>query len=602
MIRTLVRADPSFRWWGKWIGVGMASATLWLGVVTLMAARPSTVDPQAWLLVLGAVPALFVLVAPLNRRAHPAPLAWPVPARALLAAHLIAVGAAVLSILAGTLLTAWLGLRVVDDLVASRSSVVAALAAELPRALVSLAAWLVLATAVLQALDRDLVAIRRNARRLCYSVLVVNAAAAGASIPLGRHPVTVLVVLAVTVGVLVGLVLRCPLTLALAPRALLPPRKGARRRGGQRTAVLDRGRPSRLRGQLAFAVLIHQATGKIRWYLPLTAPILVGFGALLSDFYPAYVGETDLGWLMVAIMAYLLVTISSGYLLRLGVADVWPVARRTVFAWLFGPQLALIAAGYGAGTWLADRYERHAEPLVLASQGEPSGLRVPPRFLAIAWDGSPPVVRSPWGEELRPRPWPVAPPEGPALFNPFATAPTSSSRFVAWQIARAAKAVFGAEIAADRIARRYLTTDSAGRVTTTEGGLSLLADDPTLAVRGRGPRLALLLGAMLALYYAAFGLYLRMFRPGVGERRRKVVYIAILAALLALHLAPFGLAIAGVVDGDAVTALAAVVTRQLGGNGLADSWWVWAGALVVAAGGFGLVARAFERAEFLAPR
>jgi hypothetical protein len=78
----------------------------------------------------------------------------------------------------------------------------------------------------------------------------------------------------------------------------------------------------------------------------------------------------------------------------------------------------------------------------LAGSGTPNVL-APSAFWHWTWGWGTPVIQSPWGEKTEPKTFLRL---GFATYNPYSVAPDNSERFLDWQFARAAEAVYGRAI------------------------------------------------------------------------------------------------------------------------------------------------------------
>ena len=270
-----------------------------------------------------------------------------------------------------------------------------------------------------------------------------------------------------------------------------------------------------------------------------------------------------------------------------------------------GPTWAIVVAGYLLGVAVGDRYEPRRELLTFASfrPGAPPTLIVPLTSWELAWDGRVPPATAPWGETQTPVSEPLWRGGRPVLYKPFSTPTGSSERFVAWQIARAAAAVYGAPLDPEELRSRYLTTDGGGQVALSTPSLSLARDHPALRPVERGPLMPvvmLLVGVPWALLLA---LALRLYRPGVTARARLAGLVAIPAGIMAVHIVGVALAMSHVLDYDGLSATVVILTRRLGAALSGGAWGLWVVALAVLAMIWWWVAGQFARIEFApAPR
>jgi len=134
-----------------------------------------------------------------------------------------------------------------------------------------------------------------------------------------------------------------------------------------------------------------------------------------------------------------------------------PVSRKAFFAYLMLPTFAVLVVGLALGSlvgrgvfkedWLWDRF--------LRIDGRPERA-VPHDFLEVAWDGAPPSVTSPWGEEHEPWRRSVFGGSDVVVYRPYDTPPGASREFVGYQISRALLDAYGSRFPAESIERRYV--------------------------------------------------------------------------------------------------------------------------------------------------
>jgi len=286
--------------------------------------------------------------------------------------------------------------------------------------------------------------------------------------------------------------------------------------------------------------------GKRAALLYLIYPMVLVLGFLLSGYLGQNVTGDEFRIPMVFMTAYVM-TSTLGLAMRgIHPLDPLPVSRRAIFAAIVLPHMLVAGLGYAAGTVAA---ALSAEPRQRINWGEAEdrwGLLVPVKYLEVAWDGAPPDIVAPWGERVAPRTWPLASRGEAVIWKPYTTTPASSPEFVAWQLGRAVKTIYGADIDPEELRVRYLVTDENGAAHVAAGGLTLEWDYPDLAPQGGGRDFPVLfLGVGLA-YLAAIAIYAGAFRSRVSDRARKVTLVVVMVLLLLGYMAPFLLSITGV--------------------------------------------------------
>jgi hypothetical protein len=277
---------------------------------------------------------------------------------------------------------------------------------------------------------------------------------------------------------------------------------------------------------------------------------MVLFGGVLSGGF----GLTEsLRYVLGPITVYMLFALTAGPMMKLGHLDALPVARSRVLALLLLPGLLGLLLGYGLGQALGPRLSPPQDLPRLVEGADGPAVRTPPGLAEIAWDGAVPTLAdgspapsAPLVRGLRPRMvWPYGVPEG------------AGRDFAEAQLERA-EAV--------------------------------------------GTRAAPALPALLLLPFAVnlllLALFLRSFRAGISDRRRRVVFGVVLAALLLGHMLPFGFLGAGFVE-ERVWRDAGALALQAIPGGAAMRWGL---ALLLLVGSWALALRSFERAELLPSR
>ena len=404
---------------------------------------------------------------------------------------------------------------------------------------------------------------------------------------------------------------RLPGTMVVAP--LAPGwlgRGGTPRSGSPGTTAHTSGRltpaewasaaPARSAAHRAWTlfVTVFRSTTKMPVAPIVGVPILLACGLAMSGaFGSAARGDDSIRFSMLFIISYTLLSFTGLPPRKLYMLDAFPVSRRIVFAAILLPYVATLGLGYGAGRIVADRTENGRELVTFIERDGHLYISAPLRYGAIALDGNPPPAVAPWGESHDVWSVPVWAGKAPVVHSLYSTPPGSSAEFVAWQIERAVRDVYGADIAADELLERYLTTDDRGQVVPVGGELTLFADHPGWRVRPFGPVFPAMMLFVCGLWFIAMSPYLATLRPGFSERRRKGTFWWGMVALMVLHVSQFGALITEnldhwVLSGTSMIAIRAAAERLPGGS---VAVWVLCG--LVFYGLYRIAERRFLRVE-----
>jgi hypothetical protein len=280
---------------------------------------------------------------------------------------------------------------------------------------------------------------------------------------------------------------------------------------------------------------------------------------------------------MLFIISYALLSFSGLPPRKLYVLDAFPLSRRFIFAAMFIPYVLVLGLGYAGGRIVADRAENDRDVI---HYGEVDGhflLSVPLRYGQIALDGRPPHAVAPWGETHEVWSTPIWSGARPCIYSLFSTPPGSSRDFVAWQISRAVKEVYGVELPWKTIRDRYLTQDDRGRVVPANGEISLAADHPDWRARPYAPVFPVMVLFVCGLWFAAMTTYLRTLRPHYTERQIKSSFWTGMVVLMGLHVSQFALLVSErishwVLSGTCMIAIRALTDRLPGG--WAGVWFI----------------------------
>jgi hypothetical protein len=224
---------------------------------------------------------------------------------------------------------------------------------------------------------------------------------------------------------------------------------------------------------------------------------------------------------------------------RLYVFDAIPLSRRFIFAVVYLHLVLLLALGYGAGRIVADRAEDTRELISHFERDDHYYVSVPLRNGGIALDGSPPLATSAWGESHEVWSREIWSGRSSVVYSKFSTPPGSSREFVALQISRAVKDIYGEDISPEEVSTRYLAVDAAGRVVPAGSGLTLKADHPEWGVLPYGPVFPVMMLVVCGLWLLALSGYLGSLRPGFAEKQRKGRFWWGMVILMGLHFLQF---------------------------------------------------------------
>jgi len=212
-------------------------------------------------------------------------------------------------------------------------------------------------------------------------------------------------------------------------------------------------------------------------------------------------------------------------------------------------------------------------------------------------DGTPPEAVAPWGESHEVWSVPIWVGRAPVVHALYSTPPGSSAEFVAWQISRAARDIYGADVAPEEVLERYLTVDARGRVVPVGGALTLAADHPRWRVRPYGPVFPAMMLFVCGLWFVAMSVYLATLRPRFTERRKRATFWWGMVVLMLLHVSQFAALLTEkldhwVISGASMIAIRAAAERLPGGS---VAFWVLCG--LVFYGLYRIAERRFMKVE-----
>lgn len=327
-------------------------------------------------------------------------------------------------------------------------------------------------------------------------------------------------------------------------------------------------------------------------------PGLAFFGAVLGGVFDAFPFSDDtreLRFLYIPMAVYILVVSVGPGLKLLRHFDPLPLERSRLLAVALGPGILVVGLsailGAGAAWWLGPPVE-YVNYVKTRSGWE---INTPLRVFRVAWDGEPPRVQAPWGESQKPVAVPILKGTRLGVYSPFSAPAGSSARFIAFQLSRALKEVYGLSLTPEQVADRYLESPIDGQVAAKGGRFTLRSDAGGLEPRS-GPVLPLLLLLTGLPWFLIVALLFHMIRTGVSNKRRQALVWTALIGILALFAVQMGLAMTHVAP---VWAFRWVVER------LAFQWgrtpWgtaaVWSAVLLALSAGYWLCARQFRQME-----
>jgi hypothetical protein len=314
-------------------------------------------------------------------------------------------------------------------------------------------------------------------------------------------------------------------------------------------------------------------------------PFVFLFGIIMSGHDILGIEGPYFRFLNFFMSVYILVASANHFMENLHKLDHLPIARRTLLRWLVVPVAGVFVLGYGVGRVLEAVSPAEYEKIVFENGNENYGLKLPPEYFSFTTSKEPHLVSAPWGEAHEVVATPVMKGLPGLMWKAYDTPAGSSPEFVAWQISRAASAVYGLDLEPEEIAARYLESDLLGRVTVREPGLTLAADYPGARAQSLGPVLPLLVGGVLLLLLLLLVLYFRVFRPGVTIKKARVIFWLLMGGLMGLHIGGYIMFIVGWTSEWLITGFWLGRMRELGGLGpigYAGAWLVMALLLGVA--------------------
>ena len=593
-ILALIRRHDALRGLPRWLVMMLAAATASLGLITYAAARRQALEPEllialAWLFV-----SLFFVTDRDRRRCTALDLTLPIPSRRIWLAHVAAVtlaGLFSLLLIVGIIDGA---LRVLDDFGADFVDSLFAVSGlwQLPAGLLLLVAWR-------ESAWKDRTGDATGKRYWPQGLLQAGLILALILLLSKRPPATALLLLVPALILLARTWRHLPAVISLEA----PGRASDARRPLARPAAFDTsgGAP----GQLLLGGAVLVGTAKHAAALALGYLFLIFFGAVLGGLFPDLL-EIRLSFLPITI--YMIFALVGKPLQMLAPFDALPVSRQRLLGLLLLPCILLLGLGFLVGEVKHRLDDPHPEALrvLYAEQGDM--LVVPIAVCEIDWRGAPPAATAPWGERHEVWSAPLVKGSRARIYSPFSAPSGCSPEFFAWQLARAGEAVYGVELSAEELQRRFLQVDATGNLRVREemiageDGIALSAAYPDLRARRGAPWFAISLGLSTMITLLLLPAYFRGFRAGLSEVRRNTAFAVILVALISLHLGVYALLMAGIIQDYVLAAGVEILARQ-GEEAIPGGRFLFMLVVVLAtAGAWSLAVRSFEKTELTPKR
>jgi hypothetical protein len=336
-------------------------------------------------------------------------------------------------------------------------------------------------------------------------------------------------------------------------------------------------------------VLLRGTTAGVKeiFFLPFT--LLCGF--ILGGGFEIITDEPywrNIRFMWIPMVAYMLFAFMGPKLGSLHHLDPLPVSRRLLFAALVLPYMLMFCISYGAGVAASVGPLSRTELVDYREWEAGFDITPPLRVYEIARDGNPPETGSPWGESQPPSPSQPFSFSRAVIYSPYSAPAGSSDRFVALQISRAVQAVYGATIAPEEIAERYLTP-SRGE------GLTLRQDYPGLRARS-GPVFPFLLALSAVPWLLMTAALLRAYRAGIREWVRQTVVWASLSVMMLLWLAEVACMVTGFIQPWVYRGLVEIPAMRLGAS-IPGTLAVWAVTMLLVALSYLIAQSQFLRME-----
>jgi len=587
MILSRIASDRALRSVSLWIVAASVNTSVMAGLILWRSVRHGGAIPISWMV--GAAwlgVAVYLAFGQVRTRCSGLDLSLPIPTRTIWTAHLVAVliaGGVIIAVSFAALMLNWILLAGLDS-VEPGPWLFGAL----------LVAGFVLATLLTQLPRRSLAKIPITPGYTAWlagvligvPILIVLASSAG------LFGLLALTLLAAAVGV--WMYRTVPPAFTIVP--LQPGRADP-------AIESDEALPAARRGWLTYArTLAGSVSSGSQEFM--VVPLLVIFGMVLGGGLNAVSLDSlrEMQFLYLPMIVYMLFVVIAPRLGRLHHIDALPVPRRTLCLTLLVPYFFLLCAGYGLGTIASAGVTAQIE-FVDFQQTDPRcetppdcdyGVAVPLRVYSVALDGKPQATQTSWGESHLPEPLEPLGWGRTTIYSSFETPPGSSREFIAEQLHRAVKEVYGVAIPAEELAERYLV-ERRGRIVGKAEKLTLRADYPQLQPR-RGPLFPAMIGLSVVPWLLMVAVLLRAYRAGVGEWVRQTIFWGSIPSLLVFWI---GLSVASMLDYVASWAVRGVVEIPvfLLGNSFLGTVSVWLVSALAIVAAYGVAQWQFGRME-----
>jgi hypothetical protein len=184
------------------------------------------------------------------------------------------------------------------------------------------------------------------------------------------------------------------------------------------------------------------------------------------------------------------------------------------------------------------------------------------------------------------------------VFSPFSTPEGASPRYIAFQLGRALEAIYGVSVPYQEILDRHLDISSDRTVTLKDPG-RLLADFPERRPRGEIALAPLLLVAIYTIFVILSSIYLRAWRAGISDTRRKAAFLAVAIAAIAATVAQVALMVAQWIRPDVGAAFIKILMLRMVQAIPGGTLTVWILCALVLWGLYEFWLRQFDRVEAL---
>jgi len=330
-------------------------------------------------------------------------------------------------------------------------------------------------------------------------------------------------------------------------------------------------------------------------------------GLFMSGFFATWL-DMELPQLSYLILSgYLLLSFLPAQLLQIPRVDFLPISRRLVAGFLLIPPFLLLAVGLGAGAIGTSILERSqlqiqlgtsASSLIPPYNTKAPMIRVPAEYCRISWNGTLPDGAAPWGESHPAWKYPLYVGSRITVFSPFSTPEGSSPRYIAFQLGRALEAIYGVSIPYQEILDRHLDISSDRTVALKDPG-QLLADLAERRPRAEIALAPLLLAVICIIYVILSSIYLRAWRAGISDTRRKAAFLATAFAATAATVVQIAVMVAQWIRPDVGAAFIKILVLRMVQAIPGGTLTVWVLCALVLWGLYQFWLRQFDRVEVL---